>query len=376
MYPFKNDYVLLKNCWYVGALSNEVSGKPLGRTILAEPVVFYRKENGAAVAAAGLCPHRFFPFSEGKVVGDNLVCRYHGLAFEPGGRCVHIPSQATVPEYRKLRTYPVIEKAGLIWIWTGVPEEAFPEALPDLDNAGLDGPEFWRHGATWHHVNGRYMALLENLTDLTHIGGLHAESLPGGDAWVKSAMKITEENGVVTVVRPWQSPWNGFLDYQFGADNALSGEMTMHSRSDIFSNAYIRTSGLILDNVDGLDEVPTDYGSMFFHHFITPETERTTHYFGFVSRNYRRVDSDFDAIWNHADNIVRGEDVFAVETMEPYLENHADTRRELITAADTVSVRFRRSLQRKLSEERERSQNEAAAGASHCHGAEAELQPR
>ena len=364
MYPFKNDYVLLRNCWYVGGLSSELSARPLGRTILGEPVVFYRKQDGTAVAMAGLCPHRFFPFSEGKIVGDNLVCRYHGLAFDPAGRCVHIPSQADVPEYRRVRTYPVVEKAGLIWIWTGAVEDARAEAMPRLDDAGLEAPEFWRHADSCHHVNGRYMALLENLTDLTHIGGLHAESLPGGDAWVTAPMKISEEDGVMTIVRRSRSTWNSFLDYQYGAENALLGEIAMHSRTDIWSNAYIRTSGFILDSVDGMEKVPEGYGSLFFHHFITPETERTTHYFGFVSRDYRLADPDFDKIWDDADKVVRDEDVFAVEAMEPHLESHADTRKELITAADTASVRFRRGLQRKLSDERERvhgNQVEAAA---------------
>lgn len=354
MYPFKHDYVLLKNCWYVGALASEVADKPLGRTILGEPVVFYRKADGTAVAAAGLCPHRFFPFSEGKVVDDNLVCRYHGLAFNSEGRCVHIPSQATVPEYRKIRTYPLIEKAGLLWIWTGAADAASADELPDLHGAGLKGPEYHRHAGTWHHINGRYMALLENLTDLTHIGGLHADSLPGGDAWVTTPLKITEDNGMMVITRRMTSVWNGFMDFQFGADKPLAGEMAMHSRTDIWSNAYIRTSGFILDEVPGKDAVPPEYGALFFHHFVTPETERTTHYFGFVSRNYRHDDADFDAMWERADMVVRQEDVYAVEAMEPYLEKHADVRNELITAADAASVRFRRSLQRKLSQERER----------------------
>ena len=271
MYPFKSDYIFLKNCWYVGALSNEVSERPLGRMILGEPVVLYRRADGAVVGTDGLCPHRFFPLSEGKVVGDNIVCRYHGLAFNPEGRCVHIPSQATVPEYRRLRTYPIIERAGLIWIWTGSIQDASQDKLPDLDEAGLEAP-FWRHAATWHRLNGRYMALLENLTDLTHIGGLHSESLPGGDAWVTAPMSIAEDNGRMTIVRRLTSSWNDFLDYQFGAENALEGEISLHSRTDIWSNAYIRTSGFILDGIDGQPEVPPGYGSLFFHHFITPET--------------------------------------------------------------------------------------------------------
>ena len=50
--------MFMRNGWYVGAWSDEITATPLGRMLLEEPVVFYRTESGAVVALADQCCHR------------------------------------------------------------------------------------------------------------------------------------------------------------------------------------------------------------------------------------------------------------------------------------------------------------------------------
>ena len=50
--------MFLRNYWYVAATDAEVGRKPLPRTILGEPVVFFRTEQGAPVAMEDRCAHR------------------------------------------------------------------------------------------------------------------------------------------------------------------------------------------------------------------------------------------------------------------------------------------------------------------------------
>jgi len=72
----------LRNRWYVAGWASELpsDGGMLARTILAEPIVFYR--HGEAVAALrDQCPHRFAPLRLGSVTNGVLQCAYHGLAF-------------------------------------------------------------------------------------------------------------------------------------------------------------------------------------------------------------------------------------------------------------------------------------------------------
>ncbi len=50
--------MFLRNYWYVAASDQEVQAKPLGRTILGEPIVFFRTEDGTPAAMEDRCPHR------------------------------------------------------------------------------------------------------------------------------------------------------------------------------------------------------------------------------------------------------------------------------------------------------------------------------
>ena len=58
--------MFLRNYWYVAASDDEVRERPLGRTILGEPVVLFRAGNGALHAFEDRCPHRRLPLSMGK----------------------------------------------------------------------------------------------------------------------------------------------------------------------------------------------------------------------------------------------------------------------------------------------------------------------
>ena len=65
--------MFLYNAWYVAAWSKEVSVKPLGRTLLNEPVVLYRTADGTVMALEDRCCHRGMPLSCGEVSGGIFV---------------------------------------------------------------------------------------------------------------------------------------------------------------------------------------------------------------------------------------------------------------------------------------------------------------
>src|SRR5262245_58024691 len=98
----------LKNYWYVAATSEELTQELLARAILNESVVLYRAPDGSPVAMEDLCPHRSLPLSMGELVGDRVRCGYHGLEFDPGGRCVHIPGQKHIAASWTVKVYPVV----------------------------------------------------------------------------------------------------------------------------------------------------------------------------------------------------------------------------------------------------------------------------
>ena len=96
----------LRNCWYVAAWTHEIDDGLLARTILNEPVVLYRGEDGTPVALEDHCVHRHLPLSCGKRMGDNVRCGYHGLVFDRTGACVEVPGQTKVPPDARIRSFP------------------------------------------------------------------------------------------------------------------------------------------------------------------------------------------------------------------------------------------------------------------------------
>ena len=111
------------NTWYVACSADEIDEKPLGRTICNQAIVFYRAHEGKVAAVEDFCPHRGAPLSLGYVCEGKLVCGYHGLEMGCDGKTIAMPGQR-VRGFPEIRSYPVEERHGFIWIWPGDPAKA------------------------------------------------------------------------------------------------------------------------------------------------------------------------------------------------------------------------------------------------------------
>ena len=135
--------MLLRNAWYIAAWADEVGrGQLLARRICNEPIVLFREGTGRAGALADRCCHRAAPLSMGSVVEEGIQCGYHGLVIDASGCCVRIPGQKQIPSDARVRSYPVVEKDQLVWVWMGDPAKAdlpgSPTTLTTTTRA--DGP--------------------------------------------------------------------------------------------------------------------------------------------------------------------------------------------------------------------------------------------
>lgn len=159
------------NHWYGVALASQLRDLPLGVELWQQPIVVFRDGDGKVHALEDRCPHRFVKLSRGKVIKDQLECAYHGWCIDRGGKCTHIPyleSDQALPT-KAIRTYPVLEEDGFIWVFPGDANLA-----PKTDRFPL--PE-------WHDLNYicsvteftvgcHFSFLIENLMDMYH-GHLH-----------------------------------------------------------------------------------------------------------------------------------------------------------------------------------------------------------
>lgn len=111
----------VRNAWYVVAWSTEVGRDPVSRRVGDDPLVLFRTQDGTAVCLTDRCAHRGYPLSAGRVVDDPVECGYHGFTFAGDGACTRVPGQSTIPGKARVRAYPLHEKDGWVWVWTGAP---------------------------------------------------------------------------------------------------------------------------------------------------------------------------------------------------------------------------------------------------------------
>ncbi len=211
------------NHWYAVALSSEVRKNPLAIQIWGQDVVLFRNHDHQVQALENRCPHRLVKLSSGYVQGNDIVCIYHGWKFDGTGHCTDIPylhQGQKLPPCR-IRSYPVQERHGFIWLFPGDPAQAQnqePLAIPE-----------------WEHLNyvvsvapmnfrAHFSFLVENLMDMYH-GHLHRNFQPWGKAilqkkrvgsdWVEAEYQA---ECYFQIDRPWSViqlfiPWlrRGFL---------------------------------------------------------------------------------------------------------------------------------------------------------------------
>jgi len=262
----------IRNIWYAALWSSELpAGKLVSQMITGTPVLFFRKEDGSAAAITDRCSHHFVPLSMGQIMpGDRVQCPYHGLEFNAQGRCVKNPhGDGTIPAAAHLQSFPVVEKHTVIWIWMGN-KPATPETIPNyscLDNA----PELHATAPAYLYMNAGYELLTDNLLDLSHTSYLHSGILGNADT-VVADISVVQEGDTVTVARPSRDAENpGILKMM------LPEPM---DRGDQYSTIRWSPPGCLLLEF-GCSPVgqPKETGTGYFAiHFITPETDRTTHY--------------------------------------------------------------------------------------------------
>src|SRR5690242_6453329 len=147
----------LRELWYFAALSSSLKTGDLRRQmLLGEPVLLGRMRDGTAFALRDICPHRGVPLSAGQVMAENTVeCPYHGWRFRSDGVCALIPSlvdgQDIDPAKIRVRSYPLREQDGLIWIYFAASERntASPKTVPPRVGIANAKPR-WVESQTFH----------------------------------------------------------------------------------------------------------------------------------------------------------------------------------------------------------------------------------
>lgn len=343
--------MFLRNCWYVAGWSHQFAKDTLvARTMLAEPIVLYRKADGAVVALEDRCCHRLAPLSRGRLEGDDLRCLYHGLKFAPSGKCIEIPGQSFIPGRAGVRPYPVVERDCWIWLWMGDPALADPALIPSA--LGHDEAWIMRTGELAYDAN--YELINDNLLDLTHLSYVHAKTLGRGSmSWGNSRPSTTRlERGlriarwvVDNPVAPYVGePPGTRTDSWQSYDYMVPGVFLLTSK-------FYRPGTAAACTMEAPDESHTPFWTSLTSQAITPITEKQSIYY-FSScldrahANDQQADAQIDLFRRAFD-----EDNAMIEAQQRVIDLTPQPRM-LATSADGPLTQFRQLMAELIDKER------------------------
>lgn len=268
-----------RNAWWVAATSAELGNKPLQRWILEHPIVLYRGNDGRAIALDDRCPHRWAPLSPGKVHGDDIACGYHGFRFGPDGRCTSVPTQPTVPGVARVRSYPVIEVAPFVWIWTGDPAEATEAPTPATLDWAVDPARVTASGAM--EVACNFLALKENVLDLSHFAFVHENTLAVTD-WVR-APEVEKTPDTVT----YRQEFLGMpLPAHYGLPTGIGCERPADRRAwGTYVSPGLQTAGVDIEDPSAVAGARPQFQLRILHATTPIDPGRCT-YWWFFSQDY------------------------------------------------------------------------------------------
>ena len=334
------------NAWYAAARSEEIARSLTARQILGTRLVLYRTEAGVPVALADRCPHRFAPLSLGRLQGDAVECGYHGITFDCSGKCLRIPAQARVPEAARVRAYPTTECYGLVFVWMGEAEKADVDAIVAIPQYGK--PE-WGVSRGYSHFRSNYQNITDNLVDPAHTSFVHASTI--GNAAAEDVPISVEVDGQTLTVGRWieNSPPVPVIARYTGATANMDRWQLYHLRAPCTSWVDFGAFAPRTPRTEAAkDAAPY---RVISYAFLTPETERSTHYHWFQLRNFAPRDAAVTREFEELYKVVFNEDREILEAIQR-LEDEEPDIKPMRIASDSGLARLRRMVEKQLDEER------------------------
>jgi len=291
----------LRNHWYCAATSAELGPEKIARTFLDQPVLLGRGMDGKPEALE----HR----------------------------------------RRPVRSYPVCERHGFVWIWMGDPARANAARLPDFH---------WNDDPEWDSVCDRlpiaadYFLLVDNLMDLSHVSFLHANTIGSPDdrspelSWDRGPDWVRGTR-IMRNCRPTPRMQKEGIDFNIDRVQLMT---------------YTPPANVVIDLVTTeAGRLPGAAGPHNEHIVIldsmTPETARSCHYFWASARNYRRNDPEFSEFIRRMTILAFNEDKDMLEAEQKIIDLDPSAP-QIDVAGDAGGLQSRRVFARLLAEENAR----------------------
>ena len=140
--------------------------------LLSERLLAWRDTQGRLALTDEFCAHRGVSLWFGRNEQNGLRCPYHGWKYDHTGQCIEVPSEPAESGFCskiKLKSYPLIERGGILWAYMGPPELQPP--FPEFEWTLLPASHCY-NGKRWQECN--YLQAMEGGIDSSHVSFLHA----------------------------------------------------------------------------------------------------------------------------------------------------------------------------------------------------------
>jgi phthalate 4,5-dioxygenase oxygenase subunit len=169
---------LFRRYWLPALLAEELPENecpPVRVKLLSERLLAWRDTQGRLSLMDEFCAHRGVSLWFGRNEENGLRCPYHGWKYDHTGQCVEVPSEPEESGFCKkikLKSYPLVERGGVLWTYMGPPELKPP--LPEFEFAMV--PED-RRFVSKRLQECNWLQALEGGIDSSHVSFLHSGEL-------------------------------------------------------------------------------------------------------------------------------------------------------------------------------------------------------
>jgi len=166
---------VMRRYWVPALLVSEIAEPdcpPVRVKLLGERLLAFRDTQGRPGLINEFCAHRGTSLFFGRNEEGGVRCSYHGWKYDVHGQCVDLPSEPQMACKVQIKSYPCIERGGVVWTYMG-PAELKPDA-PALEWCTV--PDSHRYiSRRWQECN--YLQAMEGGIDTTHVSFVHRYEL-------------------------------------------------------------------------------------------------------------------------------------------------------------------------------------------------------
>jgi phenylpropionate dioxygenase-like ring-hydroxylating dioxygenase large terminal subunit len=169
---------LFRRYWTPALLAEELPANdcpPVRVKLFSERLVALRDSRGRYGLIDEFCPHRGVSLWFGRNEECGLRCPYHGWKFDVTGQCIEVPSEPEESGFVKkikVRSYPLVERGGVLWTHMGTPDHTPP--LPEWEFAMVPAEQRF---VSKRFQECNWLQAMEGGIDSSHVSWLHRDNL-------------------------------------------------------------------------------------------------------------------------------------------------------------------------------------------------------